>query len=1099
MKKLRIVLVCLLTGLLIGAFAGCHPDEPEVPTYTFTFVSNGGTEIEPLVLKEGDAVTRPKDPVKTDYIFGGWWESSSFTGSEYVFGTMPAHDVTVYAKWNETPRYDVVFDTRGGTAVQGYRLKVGETIGEPSAKPTRSWSTFTGWYADEDCTQKYTFGGAMPEHDVTVYAGWTWADNAKFVRVSFDARGGSEVAALVGRTGDAFTAPAAPERNGYTFGGWYTDETCTQRFTATAFPESDVLLYAKWEKRSDVAIVSFYGNGVLIEEKVFANGSSITAPTAEDLFDAEDMIELTGWYTDAALKSQYSPATASGQTLSLYTAYYTKGIVIENGTVVRYGGTSNKVSVPSVYNGVSVTKIGDRAFRECKTVTEIKLPAGIVSVGKEAFYNCYELKSVDLPASVSEIGAFAFFNCMKMQTYGDISSVREIPEGLFLGCDELLAVELGSGVRSVGKQAFADCGMLRSVVLPDAITTIPDGLFDGCTLLETVKLPASMSDFGKHVFDGCSSLKKIELASNNAFSVKDNNLYRGNVLLRYIQGGKTETSFSVTGGEIAEGAFENNVNIETLTVGSGVTLGCGSLRGLKALTTLSVPTIGEDGYLAWLFGATAHETAGSVSKYIPLTLHKLTITGTYSEAKDYAFYGASGLGEIEGLGNLTQIGEYAFAYTGLASFRLTTDNFKANSFVGCSGLQEFTLGSGSVYTVSDGALYDGATLVLVPGGKTSIAFKSGTTSIRENAFAGGMIESVTVPGTVTRIGLGAFADCNRLSALSVPFIGGGASNNAYLHYIFGATLTATSSNITVNGEAKIPSSLKSVTVTKSISAVPSYAFYGLTALRSVKFTGPVSSIGEWAFANSGVKTIDLNGVTTIGGYAFFGSDLTEVHIPSTLRTAGEMCFGMLMDLETITMEEGLEEIPEAMFYAVAYSDVDMTTSAVDMEVVIPASVRTIGQFAFSGMGVTGDYYSDVGVMMSRNQNFSIRIAEGSRLTTVGVAAFEGSGIVTLELPATVTTLGQQAFNGCNYLESVTFGNAEEGSSLNSIGVWAFSTASLRTLTFYGTTVPRLTVSGGNHPFTGVNPALVIRVPEANLRAYQRAWSSYTGSATYQAI
>lgn len=68
------------------------------------------------------------------------------------------------------------------------------------------------------------------------------------VTVTFNTNGGSAVQAISGVPGNTLTLPAAPTKEGYTFGGWYTDSACSTPFTATVFPNAATTLYAKWNK-----------------------------------------------------------------------------------------------------------------------------------------------------------------------------------------------------------------------------------------------------------------------------------------------------------------------------------------------------------------------------------------------------------------------------------------------------------------------------------------------------------------------------------------------------------------------------------------------------------------------------------------------------------------------------------------------------------------------------------------------------------------------------------------------------------------------------------------------------------------------------------
>ena len=76
-------------------------------------------------------------------------------------------------------------------------------------------------------------------------------------RVKFDARGGSATGDQTPASGSTVAKPADPTREGYTFGGWYTDEACTKAYDFSAAVTADMTLYAKWNKKA----VAPGGNG----------------------------------------------------------------------------------------------------------------------------------------------------------------------------------------------------------------------------------------------------------------------------------------------------------------------------------------------------------------------------------------------------------------------------------------------------------------------------------------------------------------------------------------------------------------------------------------------------------------------------------------------------------------------------------------------------------------------------------------------------------------------------------------------------------------------------------------------------------------------
>lgn len=123
----------------------------------------------------------------------------------------------------------------------------------------------------------------------------------------------------------------------------------------------------------------------------------------------------------------------------------------ENGVMIKYVGEGGTVRVPQ-----GVTKIADRAFWECESVTEVILAEGVKSIGKNAFWNCVNLKTIRIPEGVTEIGECAFEYC-----------------------DSLTEVILPDSAVNIGRGAFADCENLKCVTLSqkaEITKAIPRGI-----------------------------------------------------------------------------------------------------------------------------------------------------------------------------------------------------------------------------------------------------------------------------------------------------------------------------------------------------------------------------------------------------------------------------------------------------------------------------------------------------------------------------------------------------------------------------------------------------------------------------------------------
>lgn len=1018
-------------------------------------------------------------------------------------------------------KYSVTFETYGGTYIRPYSLSAGAKIKRP-ADPEKDLYTFGGWYTDETFGTEFDFKQKMPKNDVTVYANWR---GERSTRVTFDSMGGTPVTPSVGTVGSPLAAPQEPTYTGYQFGGWYSDPECTKFFAFTAFPDRDVTLYARWVDDANYAYIRYFGNGRQIARVPVEKGQTVEEPS---FFDADICVD--GWYTDAEHLQKYEFGTNAAQNVDLYASYYTQGLKFEGGSVVSYSGTSENVSVPDRVNSTAVTSVGDSAFAEQQEIRTVSLPAGITSVGKSAFYGCSRLVSVDLTQKVTSIGSYAFFNCIRLTSYGDITGVEAIPEGLFLGCRKLPAVTLSATAKSVGKQAFSDCAVLKEIVLPDPISSLPDGLFDGCTALEKVTLPKSLASIGEDVFAGCGSLSAISVdKSNAAFTLNDGNLYRkkadeGLELIRYAPGTKGEKEFRLPelAVHVVAGAFDGVSSLESIVVGNKATeLDCGAFAGIRSLATLTLPTLGEKGFLGYFFGATEAQSAGNYSLSIPETLRSVTVTEPISEVAAYAFFGAVNLEEVAGLGKIQKIGQYAFANTSIREFNIPASltTIESFAFQGCTSLSRFTVEEGNKnFAEFDGCLYnnDKSQLRLVPATREHIEFASEATQIANSAFADSSVKELVVPETITSIDYAAFRTCNSIESLTVPFIGKGSDqeDDRYMGYIFGSIITLKPqvdadknhyNGAELSNASNIPTSLHTVTITKPCTEIPNRAFAYMRGLKQVNFTedSTITSIGDLAFYCDPIESWDFGGVTKIGDYAFRETSLKEVSLPATLTSFGYAAFSMIEPLEKITLAEGITKVAPQAFVASGTSNSSAVHgvefhSAYNSELVIPSTVTEIGSDAFNGIGMMFDG--------SRrnvpNSAFSVRFAADksgkTALTKIGNGAFAYAAIRTLEIPASVQEIGLQAFVYCDSLTDVTIGSAKENSKLTTFGAICFSGCSqLSAFTLYTDkvvtmTLYQLTSTTQCDIFYSASTRFSVYVPKNMVENYKTAdnWKTY---------
>ncbi|MGO4373104.1 InlB B-repeat-containing protein, partial [Paenibacillus sp. MCAF20] len=266
-------------------------------SYTLSFNSNEGSEVADQKVNEGDKATAPSAPTKEGFVFSGWYSDSDLTSAYDLETKTVTANLTLYAKWTIAPKnnYTVSFNSNGGTAVAELTVVEGAVAAAPGA-PTLIGHTFEGWYSDSNLTSRFSFSTTPITANLTLYAKWT---NNSYT-VSFNSNGGSAVAnQTVVYDGNA-TSPTAPTRNGYTFGGWYSDASLTAAYNFSTQVRSNFTLYAKW---TAVYTMSFNSNGgSSVDDQRVEHGGKAAAPTAP----TKDGYTFGGWYSDAALSEAYS-------------------------------------------------------------------------------------------------------------------------------------------------------------------------------------------------------------------------------------------------------------------------------------------------------------------------------------------------------------------------------------------------------------------------------------------------------------------------------------------------------------------------------------------------------------------------------------------------------------------------------------------------------------------------------------------------------------------------------------------------------------------------------------------------------------------------
>ena len=231
----------------------------DLDEHTLTFETNGGSAINPVTVRHGNAVARPADPTKDKYTFIGWYADPEFT-EEYDFATVLEADKTIYAKFEltSTPigdiyvRYDVLHIKQlpDGT----YDLANAEVEHLSAKKDTTVTAVIKDYRATHHVNvnrtlSKLTGTAIQPYRGVDgkpVYTILSVYYDLDFHTLTFDTMGGSKIAPETVRHGLTVAKPKDPVNGGYIFDGWYTDKTFRHRYDFSTPLTEDITIYAKW-------------------------------------------------------------------------------------------------------------------------------------------------------------------------------------------------------------------------------------------------------------------------------------------------------------------------------------------------------------------------------------------------------------------------------------------------------------------------------------------------------------------------------------------------------------------------------------------------------------------------------------------------------------------------------------------------------------------------------------------------------------------------------------------------------------------------------------------------------------------------------------
>ncbi len=349
-----------------------------------TFNTNGGSEVGPEFIINGVLETdiETLTPTKEGKYFGGWfideectvaYDNQSFDGNS-----------TLHAKWLDPVIVTYVFGNGEGNKTVEFEPGNRNLGGQFT--PTREGYYFEGWYLSDSTSRVYWYDVTSGQ-TLTLEAHWS-----KAVTLTFDTNGGSTIASISNKPNSNFNKPTDPTKQGYKFGGWYTDEATTTPVswksssgwgdtTYYVTLNADVTYYAKWIAQYTVTYKAI--DGTVIRTETCDEGEYTPSVSISDIPSG---YMLGGFYTSNLKDVEYTATSINANTVIYVDTVSVVDVLGEdcidsaiNGDKVNNKTNCRYVSISKDENGIRLASSNATVSNSESTLSMIMNKATTVS------------------------------------------------------------------------------------------------------------------------------------------------------------------------------------------------------------------------------------------------------------------------------------------------------------------------------------------------------------------------------------------------------------------------------------------------------------------------------------------------------------------------------------------------------------------------------------------------------------------------------------------------------------------------------------------------------------------------------------------------
>lgn len=564
---------------------------------------------------------------------------------------------------------------------------------------------------------------------------------------------------------------------------------------------------------------------------------------------------------------------------------------------------------------------------------------------------------IELGSCVTEIGRGAFSGYTNLTEIEFPESLTKIGVEAFSG-SSVTSVIMPNNVTSIGNSAFNFCKSLTSVTFSNSLATIGASAFTQCSGLTTLTIPSSVTSIGASAFENCNGLTRIDMLSTTPPTLSKNEYNDIDVF-----DGTNDCPIYVPA-RVVDAYLSN----DTWTKYYSRIRYEGAPFKVKFITTGGSET----------FINCDSSTSVSKPSTMPSYLASTTFGDCVTEIADSGFTRTS-LGELTFSPSITKIGAAAFAsgYTSGITF--------------AEGLTEI---GNYAFSPMNYSTYNPSAYTLP---SLSVTLPKTLQTIGTNAFVNARISALTVNGSST---LDLNGENFKISYYNVDF---------------------PLKTLTINGVRSVKgfnrqSGMTSLSIS-NVEEISASTFSRCSALTNVAIsTTGSTTIGNNAFEYCyGMTNLSLpEGITSIGSGAFYYcSGLTNVNIPNAVTSINQDTFNHCYNLSSVTLPNNLTSIGDKAFYYCS----GLTS------VSIPNTVTSIGDSAFQDCRRLSSVTLPSSIASLNKRIFSnctslrtLTILDS--VISIGDYAFESSGLMNVEIPSSVLTIGASAFNYCRRLALV---------------------------------------------------------------------------------